>query len=183
MTEYDARKDSSAGTDDLRADAPGADLDETGRPIGVDGVILVTDDGKGNRTCSCGCGRRIAGKVHFVQGHDQRLIGILTRAARNGQEVTERSGGVMTHGSAETYARRVLTGAGVAKLIAAVKRPVAAPRTREVAPVEQRTEHGQVKIGRWTYLATRVGDRVVWTDKKDQHHEADAKAAATFKAV
>lgn len=180
MTEtYDPRRDSSPGTDDLRHR-------EGDTEPGVDGgVILVTDDGKGNRTCACGCGRRVAGKVRFVQGHDQRLIGILVRASRNGQEIHERSGGVMVPGEPIGYARRVLTGNGVAKLVAAINRPAPQPKTRKAVAVVAEPIEGIVKVGRWDYPATRSADgavsRCVRRDGSGDWMSADDKVAATFK--
>lgn len=184
MTEaYDPRRDSSPGTDDLRSDAAGADLDENGQPFGVDGLILVVEDVKGSQTCACGCTRRVAGKARFVQGHDQRLIGKLLRAQRGGEEVALRSGAIMSYMSPESYARLVLTGAGVAKYVAAAARPVTAPK-RAAAARQPVSVAGTVKIGRWTYTATQYGTgEVSYTKKDGTEHQADAKAAATFTAA
>lgn len=187
MTEtYDSRRDSSPGTDDLRDDAPGADLDNDGQPMGVDGLILEVDDVKGSQTCACGCGRRVAGKAKFVQGHDQCLIGKLLRAHRGGVEVALRQGGMMTHMSPESYARLVLTGAGVAKFAAAAARPVASPRTRQAPQTPTGKLVGTVKVGRWAYPAQKsdANDAPVrYNTKRDGSGEwktADAKVAATF---
>ncbi len=87
-SKYDPRIDSSKGTKALRSS-------------GLDGVLLKVADGE----CVCGCGDRPkrAGSK-FVQGHDARLRGILTRAHLTGHPVTLVRGDEVTTTSAEAVA-------------------------------------------------------------------------------
>jgi hypothetical protein len=103
--------------------------------------------------CSCGCDQSTSKNARFVQGHDQRLIGILARIAAAGDEV-----GFMVEGTTHTtnvvgFAARVFSSAGMAKL----------QRSIEVAkakPAEPRVDLGtavRVKVGRHEYDAAVHG--------------------------
>jgi hypothetical protein len=181
-----ARQDSSPETDDYgidealyardpQADNPGFHLDTT--------VILEVGFGHGDfRLCGCGCKEKVASsKRTFKQGHDQRLVGILTRAALRGDDVAVQSGGVLISGEALGMAAHLgLSQHGIAKLNKAVEAGQAKRDRKPATPKQNPTERGQVKIGRWFYSATRMGELVSYTDKQGEQHVANEKVAATF---
>lgn len=117
--------------------------------------------------CACGCGEAVANaKRNFRPGHDQRLMGILVRAEREGLEVSWMAGGVMISGTATDYARLVLGDAGVSKLAGYIaNEPKRARKARAdraevdpaadaiVASVKPAADPlpATVKIGRWEY--------------------------------
>lgn len=116
--------------------------------------------------CACGCGAEVTNaKRHFLPGHDQRLMGILVRAHREGLEVSWMSGGLMISGTATDYAQLVLNEGGQAKLARYIAtepkrtrkgRRTTAAQAAEIiasAPVAPKFTEGEVKIGRWVYPA------------------------------
>lgn len=77
----------------------------------------VARDGSDLPGCACGCGFQVTNKKrNFIPGHDQRLMGILVFAHRNGLEVSWTDGGFLISGSPVDYARLVLSETGQAKL-------------------------------------------------------------------
>lgn len=145
-------------------------LDE--RPSGDDPTSVPDDEFAGLRievtigsTCACGCGDKTSAGRSFVQGHDQRLIGLL--AANHAQEVQFADGGMLITTDAIGYAARVFSSAGLAKLDRAIDRAKVAPvasrsavRTARQAPAEPATALGAevtIKVGRHTYPATVAG--------------------------
>jgi hypothetical protein len=117
------------------------------------------------KTCACGCEVEVTNaKRNFLPGHDQRLMGILVRAEREGLEVSWMSGGLMISGTATDYARLVLNDAGVSKLASYIAtQPKRARRTRAAsngAPVVEAPAvdplPSTVKVGRWEYPVTGV---------------------------
>jgi hypothetical protein len=185
-TTYDPRTDSSPDTEDIRAQGVRAD-DEPGVE---DGVILETGHGHGDfRFCNCGCMGKVANsKRLFIQGHDQRLIGILTRAAVNGAEVHLRTGGTMTSGDALGIASHLLNVRGQEKLRRAVEAAMGKRDRAQVAKAEAPKPQpvaGTVKVGRWDYPAIREVDgnvvRNLLRDGTGEFVPADAKVASTFR--
>lgn len=79
-------------------------------------------------TCGCGCGEKTNAGRNFVQGHDQRLIGIL--AAHRTEEISFTDGDMLITTSATGYGARVFSPAGLAKLERAIAR-VRTPRNTE----------------------------------------------------
>src|SRR5882757_1808859 len=187
--QYDPARDSSAGTEDLRED----EVHEGQETIpGIDGVILVTLNADGDKTCLCGCLSPVTSKRTFRQGHDQRLRGILIRANLHNAEVTVR-GGMQTSGDAMSLAVRLdsqgVKGDWVESLHKAEARDAAKAAKAETRANQRATKHataaqidaamaageaaapatiaGTVKIGRWEYPAEQRGDRIVRNAKRD----------------
>ena len=117
--------------------------------------------------CSCGCDQSTSKNARFVQGHDQRLIGILARIAAAGDEV-----GFMVEGTTHTtnvvgFAARVFSSAGMAKLQRSIEVAKSKQRTqahdaiqRAAKPAEPRVDLGtavRVKVGRHEYDAAVHG--------------------------
>jgi len=98
-------------------------------------------------TCACGCGAGITPKRVFRQGHDQRLIGLLAEAARDGKEIGHLSGGVLITGSPRTYGAKVLADGGQYKLDNAIK--------LALIHLQKRTERLLAKKARATAAARR----------------------------
>lgn len=138
-------------------------------------VLLDVAEG----TCACGCGEAVSGNRNFRPGHDQRLMGILVRAHREGLEVSWMRGGVLIGSNPEDYARQVLGDAGVAKLARYIatepKRARKGNRTSAAkaadviaAPARPAFTEGEVKIGRWVYPSREFPNgAVVRNTKRD----------------
>lgn len=206
---YTPAMDSSVDTDDLRTqgeDAPG-----------YDGVILVQvregdtaeTVGKPIATCACGCLAAVRDQRMFVQGHDQRLRGILTRAHLAGVEVTRMVGSAITS-SAMDYARQLdveRTGGkswagGLATAGAQLAEKAATRAAREVeknAPAIEAAvtdavdvivsveptgyQAGTVKVGRWVYPARNWDGGVLERNEKRDGSGAWVETTAEFTAV
>lgn len=141
--------------------------DGTGEGYWYTEIDRSVPEGKG---CACGCGLAVTNtKRNFQPGHDQRLMGILVFAHRNGLEVCWHDGGMLVGGSAENYGGMVLSDSGRAKLVGYLGRePKRArkPRAQALATAEvadgqdipalgdeapsiEGAEQITVKIGRW----------------------------------
>lgn len=115
--------------------------------------------------CRCGCGDTPAAKRNFRPGHDQRLMGILARAARAGHDlvVFEQPENVYNMTPAE-YGRMVLTAQGQIKLERYIatepKRARKARAASNGAPAVEAPAVDPlpttVKVGRWEYPVTGV---------------------------
>ncbi len=206
---YTPAMDSSVDTDDLRTqgeDAPG-----------YDGVILsqvregdtAETVGKLIATCACGCLAAVRENRTFVQGHDQRLRGILTRAHLAGVEVTRLVGSAITSSALE-YAKQLDVEASGAKswsggLLQARAALAEKAATKAAREVEQNTpaievavsdavdivvsveptgyQAGTVKIGRWVYPARNWDGGVKERNEKRDGSGAWVETDAEFTAV
>lgn len=154
-SKYDPAKDSSRGS----------------KPTPEQGVVLVVEEGQ----CPCGCGQSPKSpKRTFVQGHDARLRGILTRAHLTGTSVTVITGGKAKTGTAlaaakpHAFATQVKEAAEREKERAAARDQRAAERKQKaeeakaakaekakaVKPSDLKGQRFPVKAGRWTYEGT-----------------------------
>jgi hypothetical protein len=132
-----------------------------------------------DNSCACGCEEEVTNaKRNFRPGHDQRLMGILVRAEREGLEVSWMSGGLMISGSATDYGQLVLNEGGQAKLARYIatepkrarKGRTSAAQAAEViaAPARPAFTEGEVKIGRWVYPSREFPNgAVVRNTKRD----------------
>lgn len=162
---YDFRADSSPDTDAYRQD-PNIPADEDNPGVDEGAVVLLVGYANGGtfKLCGCGCsGKASSSKRTFLQGHDQRLIGILTRAYLNSAGVAAIDGGSIISGDAWSYARRTLTDRGLLKLDHAIKvgnlKASKRAETRlQNLPTSQPSwvPTADVKVGRWTYPAQRL---------------------------
>jgi hypothetical protein len=189
-TTYSPRTDSSPDTaemgdnpalrSDPGSDNPGFDLDTTL-------ILEVGFNGSDFRLCNCGCLGKVANRQRlFMQGHDQRLVGKLTRAAVHGVDVAVVDGAIIS-GDALGMAQHLLNAKGQAKLAHAVKVAVGKRDRAQVAQAEAPKPQpvaGTVKVGRWDYPAIREVDgnvvRNLLRDGTGEFVPADAKAASTF---
>jgi hypothetical protein len=208
-TKYNPAHDSSVDTDDLRTQSD----DEPG----YDGVILVqvregdTAETVGQliQTCACGCLAAVREGRTFVQGHDQRLRGILTRAHLAGVEVTRMDGSAITS-SAMQYAIELdaertggkswaaglgTAGAAQAAKVAGKLQADAEANTPaieaavtdavEIAVSVEPTGYqaGTVKVGRWVYPARNWDGGVLERNEKRDGSGAWVETTAQFTAV
>lgn len=171
MNATTARQDSSPDTDDYgvdealyatdpTADNPGFHLDST--------VILEVGFGHGDfRLCGCGCKGKVASsKRTFMQGHDQALIGKLTRAALRGDDVAVADGGMLISGEALSMAAHLgLSQHGIAKLTRAIDAGKA--KRSATKPASAWIDAVAVKVGRWTYPARTDGTITQRNSKRD----------------
>lgn len=131
--------------------------------------------------CHCGCGETPQKRNHFKVGHDQRLIGVLVRAIRVGEQVALVTDGGRTTVNADVAADHLLSPRGVARVKAYVD------GTAHPASVKPRPMRGTVRVGRFTYPASKDQEGTVMrSETKDGTgvwREAGAKVAATFKAT
>lgn len=152
--EYIAANRIQFNDNDFQDGVEGAD------PNGNPFVLFEREPGQ----CACGCGLEVTNaKRNFLPGHDQRLMGILVRAHREGLEVSWMSGGLMIGSDALDYGRQVLGDTGVAKLeryIATTPKRKARKGTRAAAAAAPTAKVDPlpttVKVGRWEYPVTGV---------------------------
>ena len=116
--------------------------------------------------CACGCGfGTIRADATFNAGHDQRLMGTLQFAWRNGLELFVNTDGLQVGMSVQAYGAEVLTETGQAKLAAYLVEPKPkAPRARKPKAPKR------VKIGRWEYELVRIEEdgSATYLDKSGQ---------------
>lgn len=209
---YDPRVDSSPAAPNYWADPDAPDgSDEAAGFLADSTLILIVEprrehgaakDAPTFEVCFCGCEElktNQKAKTSFLQGHDQRLIGKLIRAGRDGVEVALVGGGVITSGSADIMAAHLLGDNGVAKVHAGISReakprksraktsPAEAAAKAAAKPVEVEPEpeavHGSVKVGRWQYPAVRYSDGSVERNtKRDGSGEWVMAEASQFAA-
>jgi hypothetical protein len=115
--------------------------------------------------CACGCGDKTNKGRNFVQGHDQRLVGILV--AHRLDEVAYIDGGMRVGTDVRGYGARVFSEVGLAKLDRAIARAAGLPDGKlnvlVPAPAEVKTEPEHsigaivaVKVGRHVYDDAQV---------------------------
>lgn len=135
--------------------------------------------------CACGCGEQVSKKATFRMGHDQRFMGMLVNAYREGKHLAITRGGVMVSGPIMNMAADYLSATGQAKLRGyldnASARPARSPKRWETDPDKNQdgaepdlfsfdqpidgegvTEQVlgapvRIKVGRWEYDATVTG--------------------------
>lgn len=136
---------------------PAAPADSTGYDTEHESFRIHVTLGQ---TCGCGCKHPTNEGRSFVQGHDQRLIGILTRWAHT--EISFEDGGMLVTTDARGYAARVFSPSGMDKLersLARIKAAFVAPGVDAApeTPVPATDGVGgevRAKIGRGVYSAT-----------------------------
>ena len=142
--------------------------------------------------CRCGCGETPSAKRNFRPGHDQRLMGILTRAVRENATFLVFEQPETTFGATPwQYGQMFLSDTGVAKLEKyfanepkrrrASRAAAVAPAAQVEAPVADPLPE-TVKIGRWTYPVVSVrrngnGEivEVAYTGRDGSEHTAYEK--------
>jgi len=180
---YDPQDDSSAG---------GASPGCVGLVSGMTGY------------CHCGCGlttRLISngkGYSRFLQGHDQRLKGIVTRAAAAGVPIAMFDPGATSPFDtvdAVEYASGVFSGPAVAKIEASAtayqqqaekrqaNRLAKAKAKAAKAAKEAEPESQQVKIGRWEYTAVPTGPGEFEVTRKGVTQKARVSSAGRLALV
>lgn len=131
--------------------------------------------------CYCGCGQTPGRGCTFRTGHDQRLIGILLRAARTDEHVALITENGRTTVEARVAADHLLSPRGAARFQAHLG------GTAYPTVVKPRPLRGTVKVGRFTYPASKNQDgKVMRSETKSGTgvwREAGAKVASTFKAA
>lgn len=128
--------------------------------------------------CKCGCGELANKGRTYRPGHDARHAGQVGRLMAEAFKVNnpELAEGLLL--TLPTAALR-FKAKGVALKAAQGKGKARKATKAAAAPV---SEQGSVKVGRWTYDATRTGDVVTFTNAKGEAKEANAKQAASFQA-
>lgn len=142
------------------------DVDEQndGEGIGYWYVEIDLSKVETYKGCACGCRNEVrSAKRHFLPGHDQRLMGILVRAHREGMEVAWTDGGVLISADPATFGQQVLNERGQAKLAnylanepKRARRRTTAAQAAEIIAAPVRPEFTTVKIGRWEYPVVDV---------------------------
>lgn len=189
-----------------------AAVSTTAPPVADRPIVSGTDSATDLRFCRCGCGAVVnKGKSAFRQGHDQRLLGVLTRAHLAGEQIrivnadghelgrvwpmevateldrtAKHPHWVQRLQDARTRGAQQADTQHVRQLQAAQKaaeqvRGAIAQRQQEQEQLEP--VEGKVKIGRWHYSAQQHADgSVVYQDKSQHTHPAPPKVAETFVA-
>lgn len=121
----------------------------------------ICEDCANPNLCGCGCGQPT--RNTYRPGHDARAAGQVGRALIAG-----------TMSKAE--AQLLLSPALLAKAL----RMAETKATKKTPKTKPATETGTVKVGRWIYDATRLGDEVEYRTRQGETKTADAKTAATF---
>lgn len=129
------------------------------------------------RQCACGCEQYVAGRATFRPGHDARMVGQLARDLATGDGAYVKAITGVTPAVAPSTQEQIDQVANVIRIrfspaLADKVRSAAtrawertnrtpAQATEEVAPFPD------VKVGRWTYPARRVGQVVERNTKRD----------------
>lgn len=152
--------DLEAALDSMSADDATEDLDT--KPATRVGNLVK---------CLCGCGAYTNHpKSSFLPGHDARMAGNVARAIANHAGVPGGDWEDELLATLPSQALRVKAAAHAARL-----------RAKGTATAAPKVETGTVKIGRWTYGATRENGVVTYRLKDAREvRQATEKQAATF---
>ena len=143
---------------------PGAVAADTDAPatwgVFIERPGLVLEDGSTATACACGCSQpTVRAKATFRPGHDQRLMGTLQFAHREGLDLFWTvGGGLQVGGTAAEYGALVLSDSGqdkLARYLAAPAKKATAKTEAAPAPAPEPAPQ-QVRVGRWTYEVVSV---------------------------
>ena len=112
---------------------------------------------KPDKKCACGCGD--ATKSQFAPGHDARLVATLSTAVAGGGMEEAAALKVMEDLKASPALTSKLT-YSIERKRTAAERKAAAKSKRKSGGSKEAASNGavRIKIGRWEYLATDIGD-------------------------